>query len=271
MTHLALTHWLRPDSPSAALRLQQRFGFNTRVNSSSLARGGVFPSIPPHCSTTLPTGPQSDAGWKEAPPPLFGWESPAWRCCKCPASHYKGKSPPSANHEQSFPQGDSVLTTLLLSQAEGKVLVRKTINAGFISRPFISRDLPAKPRLQLSPSHPAPAWRCSTFLEPNLPIPGWQPPAGVPAKTHERDDGSCSLLERRQPRVLHPPSQWMGNTGPLWLLTDHGQCTDAGLHRALVLLLQPGALQQPHGGLEKLHHNGLVGLKKRAGRYLSVQ
>lgn len=33
-----------------------------------------------------------------------------------------------------------------------------------------------------------------------------------------------------------------------------------------MLLLQPGALQQPHGGLEKLHHNGLVGLKERAGR-----
>lgn len=38
-----------------------------------------------------------------------------------------------------------------------------------------------------------------------------------------------------------------------------------------MLLLQPGALQQPHGRLEKLHHNGLVGLKERMGSSVSVQ
>ena len=38
-----------------------------------------------------------------------------------------------------------------------------------------------------------------------------------------------------------------------------------------MLLLQPGTLQQPHRGLEKLHHNGLVGLQEREGRYVSVQ
>lgn len=68
---------------------------------------------------------------------------------------------------------------------------------------------------------------------------------------------SCSLLGRDSPGWLCPvpcPRQW--------LLTDHGQRADAGLHRALVLLLQPRALQQPHGGLEKLHHDGLVGLQE---------
>lgn len=54
------------------------------------------------------------------------------------------------------------------------------------------------------------------------------------------------------------------------VLTDHGQRADAGFHRAAVLLLQPRTLQQPRGGLEKLHHDGLVGLKERAGGFVSA-
>lgn len=91
---------------------------------------------------------------------------------------------------------------------------------------------------------------------------------GRPAKARGRDDGSCS--EAAKGGCILPGSG--GQSIPLArLLTDHGQRADAAFHRALVLLLQPGALQQPHGGLEKLHHDGLVGLKERAGRYVSVQ
>lgn len=45
-------------------------------------------------------------------------------------------------------------------------------------------------------------------------------------------------------------------------LTHHGEGPDAGLHRALVLLLQPRALQQPRGRLQQLHHDRLVCLRE---------
>lgn len=45
-------------------------------------------------------------------------------------------------------------------------------------------------------------------------------------------------------------------------LTHHGEGPDAGLHGALVLLLQPRTLEQPHGGLQQLHHDRLVRLQE---------
>lgn len=93
-----------------------------------------------------------------------------------------------------------------------------------------------------------------------MPVPRWQLLTVVSCHPHGRDSVSCSLLGRHSPGWLCslspvPWAQW-------WLLTNHGQRADAGLHRALVLLLQPRTLQQPHGGLEKLHHDGLVGLEE---------
>lgn len=45
-------------------------------------------------------------------------------------------------------------------------------------------------------------------------------------------------------------------------LTHHGEGPDAGLHGALVLLLQPRTLEQPCGGLQQLHHDCLVCLQE---------
>lgn len=45
-------------------------------------------------------------------------------------------------------------------------------------------------------------------------------------------------------------------------LTHHGEGPDAGLRRALVLLLQPRTLEQPRSGLQQLHHDRLVCLQK---------
>ena len=45
-------------------------------------------------------------------------------------------------------------------------------------------------------------------------------------------------------------------------LTHHGEGPDAGLHGALVLLLQPRTLEQPHGGLQQLYHDRLVRLQE---------
>lgn len=45
-------------------------------------------------------------------------------------------------------------------------------------------------------------------------------------------------------------------------LTHHGEGPDAGLHGALVLLLQPRTIEQPRGGLQQLHHDGLVCLQE---------
>ena len=45
-------------------------------------------------------------------------------------------------------------------------------------------------------------------------------------------------------------------------LTHHGEGPDAGLHRALVLLLQPRTLEQPRSGLQQLHHDRLVCLRE---------
>lgn len=54
----------------------------------------------------------------------------------------------------------------------------------------------------------------------------------------------------------------MDLASPQGTLTHHGEGPDAGLHGALVLLLQPRTLEQPCGGLQQLHHNGLVCLQE---------
>lgn len=45
-------------------------------------------------------------------------------------------------------------------------------------------------------------------------------------------------------------------------LTHHGEGPDAGLHGALVQLLQPRTLEQACGGLQQLHHDRLVCLQE---------
>lgn len=55
---------------------------------------------------------------------------------------------------------------------------------------------------------------------------------------------------------------WLELASAPGTLTHHGEGPDAGLHGALVLLLQPRTLEQPCAGLQQLHHNGLVCLQE---------
>lgn len=55
---------------------------------------------------------------------------------------------------------------------------------------------------------------------------------------------------------------WLELASAPGTLTHHGEGPDAGLHGALVLLLQPRTLEQPCGGLQQLHHDCLVGLQE---------
>lgn len=64
---------------------------------------------------------------------------------------------------------------------------------------------------------------------------------------------------------LVSPAGYTGK-GPVWILTHHGEGADTGLHRTLVLLLQPRTLEQPCGGLQQLYHNCLVCLQETEPR-----
>ena len=55
---------------------------------------------------------------------------------------------------------------------------------------------------------------------------------------------------------------WLELASAPGTLTHHGEGPDAGLHGALVLLLQPRTIEQPRGGLQQLHHDGLVCLQE---------
>lgn len=56
---------------------------------------------------------------------------------------------------------------------------------------------------------------------------------------------------------------WLALTSAPGTLTHHGEGPDAGLHGALVLLLQPRTLKQPCGRLQQLHHDRLMCLQKQ--------
>lgn len=201
----------------------------------------VLPPIPPQCSTHCLQPPLPSTGWEEAPPLVSSWKSPVQRGC-----NYKGESYISGQclhpaSKQCFPRGDSVLTILVLSQAAAGRLRAKSwrgkaaTNASFLSGLCTSKDTPGIP--QPSPSFSSPLATPDTKhgaqkAHPRAKAPCSQQTAspGHPAMATvgmmalaccwgRSSWNSCIPLAGREQSI--PPAQ---------LLTDHRQCSDAGLH-----------------------------------------